>query len=388
MQNTSSGLTANNNIKLLFDGDSALTAIKEALNSAKHSINIEYFLFSDDKTGTGIKDILTERARNGVKVRVLLDAVGSWRLGRKFMNSLRDSGVDVRKFFGTGITHRDHRKIITVDGRTGLLGGFNIGDTYLQQWRDTHIVIAGEAVNVLEGMFAEMWQKSGGGVCIPESSEDGDTHIKSAGVMDGIFSEMRQALYIPENPKDDCGGNIPVKIIASGTGKDFRAVADEYIRVISCAKCRVWITTPYLVPDKKFLDTLYDASRRGVDVRIIIPLNSNHIFASWASQYYVDGMLEHGVRIFTYSDKFIHAKTLIADSNIASVGTANLDALSFETNYEVQAFMYSEKIAGELEQVFMRDIQQCTEENIQDRKHRPFTRKLQERAGRLLSRFL
>lgn len=358
MQNTSSGLTANNNIKLLFDGDSALTAIKEALNSAKHSINIEYFLFSDDKTGTGIKDILTERARNGVKVRVLLDAVGSWRLGRKFMNSLRDSGVDVRKFFGTGITHRDHRKIITVDGRTGLLGGFNIGDTYLQQWRDTHIVIAGEAVNVLEGIFAEMWQKSGGSVCVPET------------------------------PKDDCGGNIPVKIIASGTGKDFRAVADEYIRVISCAKCRVWITTPYLVPDKKFLDTLYDASRRGVDVRIIIPLNSNHIFASWASQYYVDGMLEHGVRIFTYSDKFIHAKTLIADSNIASVGTANLDALSFETNYEVQAFMYSEKIAGELEQVFMRDIQQCTEENIQDRKHRPFTRKLQERAGRLLSRFL
>ena len=170
-------LTTNNNIELLFDGDTTLSAIKEALSSAEHNINIEYFLFSDDTTGKSIKDILTERAMNGVKVRVLLDAAGSWGLGREFIDSLKASGVNVKKFMpltfrniGPGIIHRDHRKIITVDGKIGLLGGFNIGDTYLRQWRDTHIIITGGGVNVLDNIFSGMWRQSSGEFYVPESS--------------------------------------------------------------------------------------------------------------------------------------------------------------------------------------------------------------------------
>lgn len=354
MQNT---LTTNNSIRLLLDGDETFAAIKEALSHAEHSINLEYYLICDDRTGNSIKDILVERSRAGVDVRVLYDAFGSWRLGRKFVTELRDAGVQVHSFMPLSLRsiniHRDHRKIITVDGRTGLLGGFNIGDIYLRQWRDTHIMIEGEAVSVLEGIFAEMWGSDCGG---------------------------RHAVGV--------SGSVPVKIVASGTGRDFRAVVNEYVQVISRAERRIWITTPYLVPDNSFLEALYGASGQGVDIRIIIPYSSNHTLASWASQSYIDDLLEHSIRVFIYRDRFIHAKTLIADSNIASVGTANLDTLSFSINYEVQAFVYAESVVRELEEVFTRDLEHCTEETIEARRTRPLIQRLKEKAGRLLSPFL
>ena len=367
MQNTSPEITANNNVRLLLDGHETFSVIKEVLSRAQRCINLEYFLISDDATGRRIRDILCERSRAGVTVRVIIDAAGSWRLGRKFIGELVSAGVQVQKFMpltwrNLGVMiHRDHRKIITVDGTTGLLGGFNIGDVYLKQWRDTHLMIRGEAVKVLDGIFAEMWGKS-----------------------------HRNAEAAAMNPAAEVlpVGDVSVKILASGTGKDFRAIADEYLRVISCAQKRVWITTPYLVPDKIFLETVYSAARRGVDVRIIIPSNSNHVLASWASQSYIDALTAHGVRIFIYRDRFIHAKTLIADSRVASVGTANLDALSFGINYEVQAFVYSSGIVRELEEVFTADLEHCAEVSLMSRKNRPMLQRVKERTGRLLSHWL
>ena len=367
MQNTSPEITANNHVRLLLDGHETFSAIKEVLRRAQRCINLEYFLVSDDTTGRKIRDILAERSRAGVNVRVIIDAAGSWRLGRKFIDSLHAAGVQVQKFMPLtwrnlgAIIHRDHRKIITADGTTGLLGGFNIGDVYLKQWRDTHLMIRGEAVSVLDEIFSEMWGKS----------------HRNAEAADVSPAAEAQAV-----------GDVPVKILASGTGKNFRAIADEYIRVISAAEKRVWITTPYLVPDKKFLEAVYSAAARGVDVRIIIPSNSNHVLASWASQSYIDALTAHGVRIFIYRDRFIHAKTLIADSCVASVGTANLDALSFQTNYEVQAFVYSSGIIRELEEVFMRDLEHCAEVSLMSRKSRPFLQRVKERTGRLLSHWL
>ena len=358
MRNKSPEVTSNNNVQLLLDGNETYSVIKEVLSSAQRNINLEYFLICSDKTGNSIKDILIERSLAGVDVRVIYDAVGSWRLGRNFVSDLKNAGVHVKAFMPLtlknirrGIIHRDHRKIITADGHTGLLGGFNLGDVYLRQWRDTHLMINGEAVGVLDGIFSEMW------------------------------GDLYEPEYFPV-------GNTPVKIVASGKGKDFRAVADEYIRIISRANNRVWITTPYLVPDKKFLEALYTASKRGVDVRIIIPSHSNHIVVSWASQSYIDDLIRNGVKIFVYGERFVHAKTLIIDKNIASVGTANLDTLSFSVNYEVQAFIYSAEIVKELEGVFMKDLEHCTEELQETRKNRPLIHRIKEKAGRLLSPLL
>lgn len=352
-------ITFSKNTRLLLNGRETFSAVKNALKRAESFINLEYFSFHDDDTGRTIAHILSQRASHGVKVRMLTDAAGSWRLTRKFIHSLKDSGIEFRRF--TPFTfHRDHRKIITVDGVTGFLGGFNIGDVYLRQWRDTHIMINGEAVNILDGIFAEMWRKSGGN-----------------------FSDSPRVF----EPSED---DVPLRIIAGGTGKDFRAIADEFIRIISRSSKRLWITTPYFAPDKKFLDALYYASSRGVDVRVIIPSWSNHAVVSWASQSYIDALIENGVRVFTYEGRFIHAKTLIADSHVASVGTANLDALSFGINYEVQAFVYSVRLVKELERVFIDDLKSCTEEtkSTREKRKRPAMMRLKEFAGRLLSPLL
>ena len=351
-------ITVHNKVRLLLNGRETLSAMKDALTHAKYCINLEYFSFHNDETGQTIASILSERSMNGVKVRMITDAAGSWRLSRKFIRTLTDSGIEFMRFNPLTF-HRDHRKIITVDGVTGFLGGFNIGDVYLRQWRDTHLMLQGEAVNELDDIFANMWTKSGGH-CQPE------TEIV--------------------NPKTaESNSDVPVRITASGTGKDFRAIADEYIRIISSSAKRLWITTPYFAPDRKFLDALLSAVKRGVDVRIIIPSSSNHMLVSWASQSYVDELIAGGVRVFIYRERLIHAKTLIADSHVASVGTANLDALSFGINYEVQAFVYSTRLVKELENVFIEVLGKCTEETEEARKNRPFSSKLREKIGRLLS---
>ena len=364
-------ITLNNNIRLLLNGTETFAALKDALTHAERCINLEYFSFHDDETGNTIKDILIHRASQGVKVRMIIDAAGSWRLTRKFIREIKSSGIEFKYFMPlslrnlSSIIHRDHRKIITVDNKTGFLGGFNIGDIYLRQWRDTHIKICGDSVNELDKIFFRMWDKN--------------------------FSRKRTC-YAQEviNMPDikDSAGCVPVKIISSGRGEDFRAIADEYIRIISSAKKRIWITTPYFVPDKKFVDALHSASLRGVDVRIIIPSASNHMLVSWAAQSYIDSLIKSGIRIFIYQDRFIHAKTMIADSHVASVGTANLDSLSFEINYEVQALIYSTRLVNELEKVFLDDLANCTEETQELRQNRPVIHKVKECAGRLLAAIL
>ena len=352
-------ITSDNIIRLLLDGHETFSAMKRALTHAEHCINLEYFSFHDDETGRAVAGILMERALHGVKVRMILDAAGSWRLGRKFIRKLEGSGVEFRRF-SPFTFHRDHRKIITVDGVTGFLGGFNIGDIYLRQWRDTHLQIEGNAVRELDDIFAGMWKKSGGNDDVPCT-------------LNSI----------------ECSGEcVPVKISASGEGGNFRAVVDEYIRVILSAHKRIWITTPYFAPDERFMNALCNAAKNGVDARIIIPSWSNHTLVSWASQSYIDALIAGGVRVFTYREGFIHAKTMIADYHVASVGTANLDALSSGINYEVQAFVYSTRLVRELERVFADDMENCTEETAFARKKRPVIMRMKEVAGRLLSPIL
>ena len=350
----------NFNAEFLTNGEAAFNEIMNALTHANKNINLECFMIKDDELGRNISNILIERARAGVKINVIFDAVGSWRLGKIFIDKLRASGVNICAFnplsFSKNIIHRDHRKIITIDGKTGFLGGLNIGSEF-KKWRDTHLKISGQPAKELEKIFLNMWDDNNKYKLINSHANDSP---------------------------------VEFEILTSGNGKNFRAIADKYINIISNAKKRIWITTPYFMPDKKFLESLFTASERGVDIKLIIPAQSNHILASWASHSYIDCLLDNNIRVFTYNNKFIHAKTLTVDSFIASVGSANIDRLSFEINHEVQAFIYSAEMSQKLEKIFIDDLNFCIEQLPDKRKKRPLTfiQKIQEKIGQLLAPIL
>ena len=325
-----------------------------------------------------------------MEVRFLYDAVGSWHIGREYVGELRAAGVKVRAFmpvafarFRSGLNHRDHRKIVVVDGGVGFVGGLNVGDMYLGgdprmgRWRDTHLRLEGPAVRELERVFLELWGQCVGGA----DKTGGKTDEAECG---GPESGENGG----EDGKKDVVEGVPVQIASSGPGPAFRAIADGYFQMIASARRRVWITTPYLVPGEALSNALSIAARSGVDVRVIIPSKADHTLVFWASQFNVDTLLRNGVRVFSYKGGFVHAKTMVADSEVASVGTANLDVRSLEINYEVQAFMRSRELAAQLETAFLDDQELCEEESLSGRRSRPLIQKVQAAVGRLWSALL
>lgn len=366
--------TFHNGVDVLLNGENTFRAIEKSLYNAQDYIHMEYFSIASDELGTRIKDLLLARSRAGVKVRVLYDAVGSWHMGRAFVQELREGGVEIQAFmptafarFRSSINHRDHRKILVIDGRQGFVGGLNIGDMYMGKdskmgnWRDTHIMITGEAVPELNRVFLAHW-----------------------GQCSGKYLDWRSFSYAPPAEME----TTPVQIATSGPGRDFRAIADGYFHMIASARKRAWIATPYLVPGSSIFTALTVAAKSGVDVRVIIPSKADHTLVFWASQFNVDRLLQSGVRVYSYRDGFTHSKTAVTDGEVVSVGTANLDIRSLEVNYEVQAFIRSRKVAEEFERAFLDDLEKCDEETILKRRDRPLRKKIQAAIGRLWSALL
>jgi cardiolipin synthase len=355
--------TTHNDVEILLNGEHTFRAIEKALYNATDYIHMEYFSVASDELGTKIKNLLIDRSKSGVKVRVLYDAVGSWHMGRGFLKELRNAGVEIYPFmpmafarFRSSVNHRDHRKIVVADGKVGFLGGLNIGDMYMGKdpkmgnWRDTHIQITGEAVRELNRAFLSHW-----GQCTAK------------------YMDYHRFFYAPTAEMED----TPITIATSGPGRNFRAVADGYFHMIASAQKRIWITTPYLVPGGAISAALSVAAKSGVDVRIVIPSKADHTLVFWASQFNVDQLLQSGVRIFSYQNGFIHAKTAVMDGTIVSVGTTNLDLRSLEINYEIQAFIRSHDVAEKFESAFLDDLKNCEEETPAKRHTRPLYQKLQ-----------
>ena len=366
--------TKRNDVEILLDGDATFGAIEKALYNAKRYIHMEYFSVASDGLGRRIKDVLLARAKEGVTVRFLYDSVGSWHIGRDYLDDLKKGGVEVQAFMPTafaryrsGINHRDHRKIVVVDGEVGFLGGLNIGDMYMGlnpkmgHWRDTHMALRGEAVMHLNHAFLLHW-----------------------GEGTGKYMDYRRFQYAP--PADSAA--TPVQIATSGPGREFRAIADGYFYMIAQAKRRIWITTPYLVPGSAIANALTVAAKSGVDVKIIVPSKADHTLVFWATQFNIDQLLPYGIRIFSYKNGFIHSKTMVADGKTASIGTANLDVRSLEVNYEIQAFVDCTRTAEKMERIFLDDLEECEEETIAKRRKFPLYKKVQAGVGRLWSALL
>lgn len=364
-----------NEVELLINGEQKFPRLWDALKKATRYIHLEYFIIQNDALGQELADILCERVAAGVTVRLMFDDVGSWKLGRTYTKRLRDAGVEVHAFmpssfafFRSSVNFRNHRKIAVIDGTIAFSGGLNIGVEYLGMgklgfWRDTHAVFKGEAVMAFHRIFIRDWN-----LCSGENLDPEDLAFQPT-----ESDEVKK--YAP----------LPLQIVSSGSDSAWSSIGQGYSSMIGNAQKRIWITTPYLVPGSAILNELRIAAMSGVDVRILIPSVPDHKLVYWAGRSNIENLLRCGVRIWMYQNGFVHAKTLLMDHSVASVGTANLDNRSLEINFEVQAFIYDEGINGQLARQFLKDIEDSSECLLQEWNTRPFRQKFLESIGRLWS---
>lgn len=365
--------TQNNEVELFTDGNDKFNALMEDLKKAKDHIHLLYYIMRDDELGQKIGDILVKKAKEGVEVRVLYDDLGSRRLGRPYIRRLKQAGAQVEGFFppkipkiNLKINFRNHRKLAIIDGKIGYIGGFNIGDEYLGKskkfgyWRDTHLRVYGEAVANMQSRFILDWNQ--------------------ASRNDILYNER----YYDVEPAGDVG----IQIVSSGPDSDWEQIKYGYIKMILSAKDYIYMQTPYFIPDESLMDALRIAALSGVKVKIMIPNKPDHPFVYWATLSYIGELLEAGAEAYIYQKGFLHAKTIVVDGKISSVGTANIDVRSFRLNFEVNAFLYDKTFAKQLVDIFQEDIKYSSQMTQKLYQERSIIIKFKESVSRLLSPIL
>jgi cardiolipin synthase len=367
--------TNNNDVFIYENSKEFFDSLLEELKKAKHFINIQFYIFKDDNIGNEIIDILLQKASEGVEVRLLYDAVGSRLFSDKSIAKLKSGNVKVGCFFPSflkiinfNLNYRNHRKIVVIDGKVGFVGGNNVGDEYLGRdpkfgnWRDTHLKLIGDSVNDLNVRFILDWRYT--------TKEDLD-FVK---------------FFNNENPPIQTQ-NIGVQIVSSGPDVfELEEIKYGYIKMIQKAKNYVYIQSPYFILDKTLIETLKIACLSGVDVRIMIPLKPDHPFVNSASFSYAGELLKYGAKVYGYDkNSFLHAKTIVIDDSICSIGTANMDIRSFLLNFEVNAFIYSADISKKQRLIFENDIKNCINITYEMYNNRSNIIRFKESISRLLS---
>lgn len=370
--NNRSLLTRTNKVEILNNGEATFGSILEAIGRAKRYIHLEFYIVEDDQIGNIVAEALIAKAQQGVEIRLIYDDVGSWSLGSRFVNRLKQAGIKVYAFmpvafpwFTSRINYRDHRKILIVDGKVGFTGGVNIADRYLksgkrEMWRDTHIKIEGSAVAMLHLIFMTDW------------------HFVSK-------EELNAKIYLKPHPVDH---NTPIQIASSGPDSNWASIMQTFFYAISSAKEHIYIVTPYFMPNQAILTALKVASLKGVDIRLLIPSRSDSKIVYCATRSYIDELLNAGIKIFMYQKGFVHSKLIMIDSEYCSVGTANMDIRSFEYNLELSALIYDKEVTKELESYFIADLADSKELNIKQWSKRSRKEYLLEALARLFSPFL
>ncbi|ARI75952.1 cardiolipin synthase [Halobacillus mangrovi] len=373
LKNNDALFSQNNDVEVFTDGQKKFHALLEDIEKAEDHIHLLYYIIRDDNLGQRLAEALIKKAKEKVDVKILYDDMGSRLLSRKYVKRIRAAGGQVESFFPSlvpkvnlKINYRNHRKLVIIDGEIGYIGGFNIGDEYLGfskrfgYWRDTHLKVEGDAVHNMQTRFILDWNQA--------SRRD-------------IVYEDR---FYQAKPKGDVG----MQIVSSGPDSEWEQIKHGYIKMIMSAKKYVYIQTPYFIPDDSLLDALRIAVLSGVDVRLMIPNKPDHPFVYWATYSNIGDLLMAGARIYVYQRGFLHAKTIVVDGNIASVGTANIDVRSFRLNFEVNAFLYHSDVARLLADRFNEDLKESTELTYKLYQSRSKWIRFKEAIARLLSPIL
>lgn len=371
-----SPITGCNRSQVLTNGEEAFAAMLKEMEQAKHHLHVEFYIFRDDVIGTKFQDVMIRKAQEGVKVRFICDGLGSHKMSWNFIRKLQEAGVEFHYFLppliatiDRRVNYRNHRKIVVVDGRIGFVGGINVGDDYLGLypevgfWRDTHVQIEGDAVYFLQNTFLNDWKlASGEQITEPELTELFPPHI--------------------------CSGDERIQILGSGPDQDWDAIQEMCFGAISVACERIYITTPYFIPDPALYEALKTAAVSGVDVKIIIPYQSDSRLVHLASLSYVEELLRAGVKFYQYRKGFVHAKVMIVDDLLATVGTANMDMRSFFYNFELTAVLFEASAMDHLIQDFERDLHVCSTIDVKVFQQRSQWQKGAEMLSRMLSPLL
>lgn len=344
----------------------------EMVSSAEHHIHMQFYIFENDEFGNRLRDALIAKARQGVEVRLIYDSVGSWRVGSEFFEGMRCAGVYVESFLkvtfpllSNRFNYRNHRKIIVVDGKVGMIGGCNIADRYIKgikgmEWRDTMLLLRGMAVNGLQTSFLIDW------------------YFANRTMLSG-------KRYFPVT--DGCR-NSYAQVVTSNPVGETRAIVAGYVKMLAQAKGYIYLQTPYFMPDELFLQSLKNASMSGVDVRIMIPEKSDTTIADYAAMSYLGSVLDAGVKVYLYSGGMLHSKTVVCDDYLSSVGSTNLDFRSFFYNFEVSAFVYDKSVAQQLKEQFLDDQKKCRQLTVNEYRQRSFFKRCAESFIKLFSPLL
>lgn len=360
-----------NNIEIFTSGDVKFECLKKDLRHAKHYINIQYYIFCDDKIGREIADILIEKALKGVSVRVIYDHIGSFGTPNKFFKKMKAAGIEVFPYlkvtfawFGSKINWRNHRKLCVIDGKIGYIGGMNIADRYIDGgkefplWRDTHLRVSGPIVAALQHSFAVDWHSMG----MPLLEENAFT--------------------------DNFKGSIGAQLVTSGPFSQWPNIAYMFHKAICNAKKRVYIQTPYFLPTDALLKALMAASLSKVDVRIMFPRISDSRLLNYASSSYVAECLQAGIKVYFYEAGMLHAKMIIIDDDITTIGSTNFDFRSFEHNFEANLFIYSKELTDRALEIWRDDQENAVRIFADKWKKRPLLKKALQSIARLLSPIL
>ena len=344
----------------------------EIISAAKDHIHLQFYIIEDDEFGCRLRDALVEKAKQGVEVRVIYDSVGCWKVSNRFFESMRRAGVHVEAFLkvyfpllSNRVNYRNHRKVVVVDGKVGLVGGCNIADRYLKGvkggcWRDTMLLLRGVAVNGLQASF----------------------------LLDWYFANRTLVNGKRYFPVSDGNKKSFVQVATSNPVGEIRAIISGYIKILSQAKGYVYLQTPYFMPDEAFLQALKNAALSGVDVKLMIPEHSDSVIADYASMSYLGALLNSGVKVYLYRSGVLHSKTVVCDDYLSSVGSTNLDFRSFFYNFEVSAFVYDKAVALNLKESFLNDLKQCRQLTTNEYRKRSFFKRCVESFIKLFSPLL
>ena len=374
-------LFRNTNQPFPFDGNrveaytlglSMLQSLLRELGKATKHIHMEFYIFEDDAIGRLVRDVLMEKARAGVEVRVIYDDVGCWHVPNRFFEEMREAGIEVRSFlkvrfplFTSKVNYRNHRKIVVIDGRIGFVGGMNLAERYMRGfswgiWRDTHLLLEGKAVHGLQTAF----------------------------LLDWYFVDRTLITSTRYFPKiGNCGTSL-AQIVTSEPVGPWKDIMQGLVISISSAKKYFYIQTPYFLPTEAVLVAMQTAALSGVDVRLMLPMRADNRLTHLGSCSYLADVLYSGVKVYFYKKGFLHSKLMVSDDELSTVGSTNVDFRSFEHNFEVNAFIYDTETALQMREIFLQDQRDCVQVFLKNWVKRPWYRKAAESVVRLMAPLL